>query len=65
MTSEKELALYPNIGKLESFRDRTCFSCFMSSRFMSAGLFTESNIGFTGGPEYGGPVILDPSGGAM
>ena len=34
---------------------RTCFKVRMSIPFISSGLFTESKIGFTSGPEYGGP----------
>jgi hypothetical protein len=40
-------------ARLSSFL--TCLSPFISSPFMSEGYLTESKIGLTAGPEYGGP----------
>ncbi len=37
----------------------------MSSPFMSSGVLTESKMGLTVGPRYGGPGMLVPSGGAI
>lgn len=39
----------------------TCLSSRMFNFFISAGTLTESKMGLTAGPEYGGPGMLDGS----